>query len=159
MLLASGPSIFSGYLNHDGPSPFVELEGRQWYRTGDLVAADADNWLAFKGRLKRFLKAGGEMISLPALEEPFAKRYPADENGPKVAVEGIETPGGRHVSLFTTFSLTLREASQILLEDGLRGVMRIDEVRQIETIPVLGTGKTDYKELRGLVTEGQTLSE
>jgi len=159
MLLASGPSIFSGYLNHDGPSPFVELEGRQWYRTGDLVATDADNWLAFKGRLKRFLKAGGEMISLPALEEPFAKRYPADENGPKVAVEGIETPGGRHVSLFTTFPLTLREASQILLEDGLRGVMRIDEVRQLEAIPVLGTGKTDYKELRRIVTEGQTPSE
>ena len=156
MLLASGPSIFSGYLNHDGPSPFVELEGKQWYRTGDLVVADADNWLAFKGRLKRFLKAGGEMISLPALEEPFSKRYPADENGPKVAVEGIETPGGRQIALFTTFPLTLREASQILVEDGLRGVMRLDEVRQIETIPVLGTGKTDYKELRRLVTEAVT---
>ena len=155
MLLASGPSIFSGYLNHDGPSPFVELEGRQWYRTGDLVVADADNWLTFKGRLKRFLKAGGEMISLPALEEPFAKRYPADETGPKVAVEGIEMPGGRQIALFTTFPLTLREASQILLEDGLRGVMRLDEVRQLETIPVLGTGKTDYKELRRMVTEGQ----
>ena len=155
MLLASGPSIFSGYLNHDGPSPFVELEGRQWYRTGDLVVADADNWLTFKGRLKRFLKAGGEMISLPALEEPFSKRYPADETGPKVAVEGIEMPGGRQIALFTTFPLTLREASQILIEDGLRGVMRLDEVRQLETIPVLGTGKTDYKELRRMVTEGQ----
>jgi long-chain-fatty-acid--[acyl-carrier-protein] ligase len=156
MLLASGPSIFSGYRNHEGPSPFVELEGKQWYRTGDLVVADADNWLAFKGRLKRFLKAGGEMISLPALEEPISKRYPADENGPKVAVEGIETPGGRQIALFTTFPLTLREASQILVEDGLRGVMRLDEVRQIETIPVLGTGKTDYKELRRLVTEAVT---
>ncbi|MEI8368420.1 MAG: AMP-binding protein [Planctomycetia bacterium] len=155
MLLASGPSIFSGYLNHDGPSPFVEMEGRQWYRTGDLVVVDADNWLTFKGRLKRFLKAGGEMISLPALEEPFSKRYPADETGPKVAVEGIETPGGRQIALFTTFPLTLREASQILFEDGLRGVMRLDEVRQLETIPVLGTGKTDYKELRRMVTEGQ----
>ena len=154
MLLASGPSIFSGYLNHDGPSPFVELEGKQWYRTGDLVVADADNWLTFKGRLKRFLKAGGEMISLPALEEPFSKRYPADETGPKVAVEGIETPGGRQIALFTTFPLTLREASQILFEDGLRGVMRLDEVRQLATIPVLGTGKTDYKDLRRMVTEG-----
>ncbi len=156
MLLASGPSIFSGYLNYDGPSPFVELEGRTWYRTGDLVAADADQWLAFKGRLKRFLKAGGEMISLPALEEPFTRRYAPDENGPKVAVEGIETPTGRHITLFTTFPLTLREAAQILLEDGLRGVMRLDDVRQIDKIPVLGTGKTDYKELRRLVTDAVT---
>jgi long-chain-fatty-acid--[acyl-carrier-protein] ligase len=153
MLLAAGPSIFSGYHRHDGPSPFVQLEGRQWYRTGDLVAADADDWLSFKGRLKRFLKAGGEMISLPALEEPFLKRYPTDENGPRVAVEGIETPGGRHITLFTTFPLSQREASQILMDDGLRGVMRLDEVRQLPAIPVLGTGKTDYKELRRLVTE------
>ncbi len=155
MLLAAGPSIFPGYLQHDGPSPFQELEGRNWYRTGDLVAAGADGWLEFKGRLKRFLKAGGEMISLPALEEPFARRYPADENGPRVAVEGIETPGGRHVVLFTTFPLALRAASQILLDDGLRGVMRLDEVRSIPAIPVLGTGKTDYKELRRLVSEGE----
>ena len=154
MLLAAGPSIFPGYHRHDGPSPFQELEGRSWYRTGDLVAAGADGWLEFKGRLKRFLKAGGEMISLPALEEPFARRYPADEKGPKVAVEGIETPGGRHVVLFTTFPLALRAASQILLDDGLRGVMRLDEVRELPSIPVLGTGKTDYKELRRLVTEG-----
>jgi long-chain-fatty-acid--[acyl-carrier-protein] ligase len=33
--------------------------------------------------------------------------------------------------------------------------MRLDEVRQLDAIPVLGTGKTDYKELRRMVTEGQ----
>jgi long-chain-fatty-acid--[acyl-carrier-protein] ligase len=70
-----------------------------------------------------------------------------------VAVEGIETPDGRHVVLFTTFDLSLRDAAEVLLADGLRGVMRLDEVRRIERIPVLGTGKTDYTSLRRLVTE------
>ena len=151
MLLVRGPSIFAGYHRYDGPSPFVELEGHSWYRTGDLVAADDDGYLQFRGRLKRFLKAGGEMISLPALESPFQKRYPADENGPRVAVEGIETPAGRHVVLFTTFELSLREAAEMLLADGLRGVMRLDEVQQLSAIPVLGTGKTDYVSLRKMV--------
>jgi long-chain-fatty-acid--[acyl-carrier-protein] ligase len=153
MLLVRGPSVFGGYHGHDGPSPFVEAAGRTWYRTGDLVAADEEGYLSFRGRLKRFLKAGGEMISLPALEEPFQRRYPPDEEGPKVAVEGIETSDGRHVVLFTTFDLPLREAAEILLADGLRGVMRLDEVRRIERIPVLGTGKTDYTSLRRLLTE------
>lgn len=148
MLLVAGPSIFGGYYQHDGPSPFVEVEGKQWYKTGDLVSMDDDGYLLFQGRLKRFLKAGGEMISLPALEEPFSQAFPVDQDGPKVAIEGIETDGGRHVVLFTTFELTLRQASDLLLEAGLRGVMRLDEVRQVEAIPVLGTGKTDYKELR-----------
>jgi long-chain-fatty-acid--[acyl-carrier-protein] ligase len=153
MLLVRGPSVFPGYHRHDGPSPFVESQGRTWYRTGDLVAADADGFLFFRGRLKRFLKAGGEMISLPALEEPFQKRFPPDDAGPRVAVEGIETHDGRHVVLFTTFDLSLRDAAAMLLEDGFRGVMRLDEVRRIERIPVLGTGKTDYTSLRRLVTD------
>jgi long-chain-fatty-acid--[acyl-carrier-protein] ligase len=151
MLLVSGPSIFDGYYKHQGDSPFVQLSGKNWYRTGDLVSQDSDGFLHFQGRLKRFLKAGGEMISLPALEEPFVQKYPADENGPRVAVEGIETSDGRQIVLFTTVEMSLREASQILLDAGLRGVMRLDEVRRVDRIPVLGTGKTDYKELRKLI--------
>ena len=148
MLLVRGDSIFDGYHAFDGPSPFVEVEDQQWYRTGDLVSADEDGYLQFRGRLKRFLKAGGEMISLPALEKPFQEKFPADENGPRVAVEGVETAGGRMVVLFTTADISMREASDVLLEAGLRGVMRLDAVRRVETIPVLGTGKTDYKSLR-----------
>ena len=154
MLLVRGASVFGGYHAYDGPSPFVELEGQQWYRTGDLVAVDDDGYLQFRGRLKRFLKAGGEMISLPAIEAPLQKKYPADENGPKVAVEGIETPDGRQIVLFTTQDTSLREAAEILLESGLRGVMRLDEVRKVDAIPVLGTGKTDYKTLRKWIEQG-----
>ena len=151
MLLVRGASIFEGYHAYEGPSPFLEVQGEQWYRTGDLVSVDGDGYLRFRGRLKRFLKAGGEMISLPAIEGPLQKKFPADENGPKVAVEGIETPAGRQIVLFTTEELSLREASDILLEAGLRGVMRLDEVRVVDAIPVLGTGKTDYKTLRAWI--------
>jgi long-chain-fatty-acid--[acyl-carrier-protein] ligase len=123
--------------------------------TGDLVEADADGFLCFRGRLKRFLKAAGEMISLPALEEPFVRRYPPTEGGPRVAVEGVETEAGCHIVLFTTETLILREANAILREEGFRGVMRLDQVRRLERIPVLGTGKTDYKVLRELTAAPQ----
>jgi long-chain-fatty-acid--[acyl-carrier-protein] ligase len=155
MLLVSGPSIFGGYYRHSGETPFVERAGRSWYKTGDLVAIDNEGFIHFKGRLKRFLKAGGEMISLPALEEPFSRAFPADEKGPRTAVEGIETPEGRHIVLFTTEDLSLRRAGEILLESGLRGVMRLDEVRRIDSIPLLGTGKTDYKQLKQQIVEEQ----
>jgi long-chain-fatty-acid--[acyl-carrier-protein] ligase len=55
--------------------------------------------------------------------------------------------------LFTTEPLGLREANALLQAEGFRGVMRLDEVRRIEKIPVLGTGKTDYKVLRAQLTE------
>jgi acyl-CoA synthetase (AMP-forming)/AMP-acid ligase II/1-acyl-sn-glycerol-3-phosphate acyltransferase/acyl carrier protein len=155
MLLVSGSTVFPGYIGDQGPPPFVGREGKRWYVTGDLVEADVDGFLYFRGRLKRFLKAGGEMISLPALEEPFARRYPPAESGPRVAVEGMETEAGCHIVLFTTDALNLREANAILREEGFRGVMRLDQVRRLERIPVLGTGKTDYKVLRGMVAAPQ----
>ena len=155
MLLVRGPSVFGGYLDYDGPDPFVAADGHRWYVTGDLVQIDAEGFLHFRGRLKRFLKVGGEMVSLPALEEPLAQRWPPTENGPQVAVEGIETPDGRRIALFTTQDIALRQANALLAEAGFRGVMRLDEVRRVDAIPVLGTGKTDYKVLRKLVAQHQ----
>lgn len=155
MLHIAGPTVFPGYIGHDGPQPFAEFAGKKWYVTGDLAALDETGAIVFHGRLKRFLKAGGEMISLPALEEPFAREFPPSENGPRVAVEGIETPGGRRVVLFTTESLSLADANAVLQRAGHRGVMRLDEVRQMAQLPVLGTGKTDYKALRAMIADGK----
>jgi long-chain-fatty-acid--[acyl-carrier-protein] ligase len=116
--------------------------------TGDLAEIDADGFIRLAGRLTRFLKAGGEMISLPALEEPFTCRYPPKDDGPRVAVEGIETDSGRRIVLFTTLPITLTEANALLHQEGFGGVMRIDEVRPVKSLPLLGTGKVDYKVLR-----------
>lgn len=151
LLLVSGPIVFPGYLGDDTSSHFLHLDGQRWYNTGDLAELTDDGYLIFHGRLKRFLKAGGEMISLPALEEPFSKRFPPTPEGPRVAVEGIETSEGRRIVLFTTESLTLQEANAILQEEGFRGLYRLDEVRRLDKLPVLGTGKTDYKVLRRLL--------
>jgi long-chain-fatty-acid--[acyl-carrier-protein] ligase len=152
MLLVSGPTVFPGYVGEGVESPFRELNGKRWYVTGDLAALDPDGYILFHGRLKRFLKAGGEMISLPALEEPFARLYPATDEGPRVAVEGVEQPhGGRCVVLFTTEDVSLRDANAVLMREGFRGVMRLDEVRRLDKLPLLGTGKLDYKSLRAML--------
>ena len=154
MLEVSGPTVFPGYLHHDGKPPFREDGGKRWYVTGDLGTLDADGFIKLSGRLKRFLKAGGEMIALEALEAPFADRYPPADGRYRIAVEGVELEGGgRRIALFTTESIALREANDLLREKGFTGVMRLDEVRRLEEIPVLGTGKIDYKALRAQLTE------
>jgi long-chain-fatty-acid--[acyl-carrier-protein] ligase len=155
MLWVSGPTVFPGYLGYEGRSPFRERGGRRWYVTGDLAAIDDDGFIRLAGRLKRFLKAGGEMISLPALEEPFVQRYPPTAEGPRVAVEGIERNGGVRIVLFSTEPIALGEANSLLLKEGFRGVLRVDEVRHLDKLPVLGTGKVDYKVLRSLIETKQ----
>jgi len=153
LLLVAGPTVFPGYLG-DAPDPFERADGTTWYVTGDLVAIDSDGYIHFKGRLKRFIKVGGEMISLPALESPFAEAYPPGEQGPRVAVEGIELEGGgRRICLFTTEPLELKAANAMIAAAGFAAIARLDAVERVDAIPVLGTGKTDYKALRARLVE------
>ena len=99
-------------------------------------------------------KRGCEILHAPRhAEEPFARLYPPTEDGPRVAVEGVEHEGGRRIVLFTTEPISVREANALLLKEGFHGVMRLDEVRRRDKIPTLGTGKTDYKVLRAQLLE------
>jgi long-chain-fatty-acid--[acyl-carrier-protein] ligase len=157
VLLVRGLSIFPGYLG-DAPSPFVEFEGKSWYRTGDLVVSDSAGCLTFTGRLKRFIKLGGEMISLPAIESVLSSLHSRDldpESGPVLAVEATPTDPPEIV-LFTTLSLSRADVNDALRSAGLSGLHSIRRVVPVEAIPVLGTGKTDYRALKELLAKGAT---
>ena len=57
----------------------------------------------------------------------------------------------RRVVLFSTQPISLHDANAVLVKEGFHGVMRLDEVRQVKSIPVLGTGKTDYTKVQAMV--------
>ncbi len=149
MLLVRGPSIFSGYLNYDGASPFVEFEGRAWYRTGDLVSEAPGGVLTFAGRLKRFVKLGGEMISLPAIEEVLNRKYarPSDDE-PVLAVDATAVELNPELVLYTVRDLDREEVNRSIRAAGLSALHNIRAVVKLDKIPLLGTGKTDYRSLK-----------
>jgi long-chain-fatty-acid--[acyl-carrier-protein] ligase len=149
MLLVRGPSVFDGYLGDEAPDPFVEAEGKTWYSTGDLVTEDADGVLTFKGRWKRFVKIGGEMISLPAIESVLSDAFESgDEEAPTLAVVGHGPEGGTQLVLFTTRELTRQQVNDAIRSAGLSGLHNIRRVEQIDELPQLGTGKVDYRSLQ-----------
>jgi len=153
MLLVRGPSIFSGYLNPDVESPFEMFEGRQWYRTGDLVFQDR-GVLVFSGRLKRFVKLGGEMVSLPAIEEALSRRFQGEEETePLLAVESSAEELNPDLILFSVSGIARDEANAAIRAAGLSSLHNIRVVRQVDQIPTLGTGKTDYRALKALLAE------
>ncbi len=150
MLLVRGPSIFSGYLHYNGPSPFVEYDDKQWYRTGDLVSQSEDGILTFKGRLKRFVKIGGEMVSLPAIESALLDHLPPqseESDAPALCIGHRTTEGRPEIILFTTRDIKRDQANAIIRDAGLSGLHNIRQVVKIEALPLLGTGKIDYKAL------------
>jgi long-chain-fatty-acid--[acyl-carrier-protein] ligase len=159
MLLVRGPSVFGGYLAWEGEQPFVAFEGESWYRTGDLVREDGLGSLLFAGRLKRFVKMGGEMVSLPAVEEILLARFglPEDEEVP-LALEAMETESRVDLVLFTTRPVSREEANAAIREAGFSPIHNVRLVRSLERIPLLGTGKTDYRALKALLSPAASLS-
>ena len=148
LLLVRGPSVFGGYLNYAGDSPFVRFESQDWYRTGDLVSAAADGRITFKGRLKRFIKLGGEMVSLPAIEAVLQPHFGEADDGPVIAVEAVGHPEHPDVVLFTKRPADRSEVNALIKEAGLSALHYVRQVTVVDAIPVLGTGKTDYRALK-----------
>jgi acyl-CoA synthetase (AMP-forming)/AMP-acid ligase II/1-acyl-sn-glycerol-3-phosphate acyltransferase/acyl carrier protein len=153
MLLVRGPNIFGGYLHYEGASPFVEFDGKTWYRTGDLVREEPDGTLVFTGRLKRFVKLGGELVSLPAVEEALLCHFTRenDEEIP-LAVEATPSDDQPELVLFSIRPISREEANGILGKVGLSPLHYIRQVRQVDKIPVLGTGKTDYRAIKATLS-------
>lgn len=155
MLLVRGPNVFAGYLASEDSAPadpFVMLDGRRWYCTGDLVRADATGLMTFAGRRERFLKLGGEMISLPQLEETLRRHFTAkDGDGPCLAVDAVYTADQPQLTLYTTLPLSCAEVNAVLQAEGFSGLHMLRRVRRLAALPLLGSGKIDYARLR---TEG-----
>ncbi len=153
LVLARGPNVFKGYLDTNLGSPFVEVEQKSWYQTGDLGFLDENNYLSLTGRLKRFIKIGGEMVSLTSIEETLQQMGPAkgwkfDPELPSLAVCPLEIEGKKsEIHLFTTFETDTEEVNSILRESGMSNIIKIRTVKKTPFIPLLGTGKIDYRRL------------
>ncbi len=147
-LLVRGPNVFAGYLG-DPPSPFVQYQDKDWYDTGDLMFEE-DGVLVFAGRLKRFVKLGGEMISLPAIEQVLEAHYPLNDE-PVLAVAATDDEEHPELVLLTTLDTSRQEANRAIRDAGLSPLHNIRLIVQTDQIPVLGTGKTDYTSIKQLV--------
>jgi acyl carrier protein len=147
LLLVRGKNVFAGYLGTVA-SAFVTLKGKSWYNTGDLVR-EHEGILTFCGRLKRFIKLGGEMISLPAIETVLHQQFPASVDGaPALAIEATNDENHPEIVLFTTLPVEREEVNRCLRQAGLSALHNIRRLVKIDAIPVLGTGKIDYRQLK-----------
>ncbi|MCH9809275.1 MAG: AMP-binding protein [Alphaproteobacteria bacterium] len=149
LILVTGPGVFGGYLGAQS-SPFVELDGTRYYDTGDLGRLDSEGNLTISGRLKRFLKPFGEMVNLTLIEDALASAYPAGEDGPRVAVSGVDVEGKRSfiVLYATDASITKADANKAIKAAGLTNLSFVDCVEQMSEIPLLGSGKINHRALK-----------
>ncbi|MCL2873160.1 MAG: bifunctional acyl-ACP--phospholipid O-acyltransferase/long-chain-fatty-acid--ACP ligase [Betaproteobacteria bacterium] len=148
-----GPNVMSGYLKIDRPGELQAPSsaiGEGWYETGDVVEVDEDGFVRIVGRVKRFAKVAGEMISLETVEKLAYSASPAAQHA---VTSQPDASKGEALVLFTTDAaldrIALQQAAQQI---GMPGLAVPKKIVRIETLPLLGTGKTDYVTLNHLAT-------
>ncbi len=150
-LCVKGPNIMLGYLKTDKPGVLQPPEDG-WYDTGDIVTLDADGFVTIIGRVKRFAKIAGEMVSLGAVEQ-FVQPLLAAEK--QVAVVAIpDERKGEQLILFTTDAALTRETLAAAARTAnLPELMVPRTLYVLEKLPVLGTGKIDYVLAKEMASE------
>jgi acyl-[acyl-carrier-protein]-phospholipid O-acyltransferase/long-chain-fatty-acid--[acyl-carrier-protein] ligase len=145
-LYVRGPNIMAGYLTASGG---IERPPNGWHDTGDVVSISDDDWLKILGRVKRFAKVGGEMISLTAAEDLASTLWPDCRHA---VVAAPDSKKGERLVLVT--DRRDAESGPLLAHAQAVGAPEIAVPRKIirvPEIPVLGSGKTDYVALQRIV--------
>jgi acyl-[acyl-carrier-protein]-phospholipid O-acyltransferase/long-chain-fatty-acid--[acyl-carrier-protein] ligase len=138
-LYVRGPNVMAGYLT---PGGGIEAPPGGWHDTGDVVDVSDDDWIKILGRVKRFAKVGGEMVSLTAAEDLAIAVWPDSRH----AVIAMPDPKkGERLVLVTdrrdaAASALIAHAQSI----GAPELAVPRKIIKVPEVPVLGTGKTDY---------------
>jgi acyl-[acyl-carrier-protein]-phospholipid O-acyltransferase/long-chain-fatty-acid--[acyl-carrier-protein] ligase len=136
-----GPNIMAGYYKSDTPGLLQPPKGG-WHDSGDIVTIDDDGFVTIRGRAKRFAKIGGEMISLPAVEGYAAACWPGFDHA---VVTRPDPRKGEQLVLFTTNPAAKFGALSMWGKaNGIAEISIPRDIRNVEALPVLGTGKIDY---------------
>jgi len=141
-ILVRGGGVMQGYLNNVEESSLRLKSG--WYDTGDLGYMDEEGYLWHKGRLKRFVKIGGEMISLVNVEETMNALTPED-----IECCAVELPDARRGSKIVAVTSQEVDSSALSkkLAEELPNLALPKKYVTVEEFPRMGSGKTDFRSL------------
>jgi fatty-acyl-CoA synthase len=152
-IVTHGPQVFKGYWNNPEATAaaFIAIDGKPFFRTGDLGRIDEDGYFFLVDRLKRMINVAGFKV-WPAEVEAMLYAHPAVQ---EAAVIGTRDPRrGEGVKAFvvpkTGMADQLSEESFIAWAQARMATYKVP--RQVEflsaPLPKLGTGKIDWRQLQ-----------
>ena len=153
MVLIGGTQVMKGYLKEPKKTAEVikEIDGVRWYITGDKGKIDEDGFLTIVDRYSRFIKIGGEMISLTAVEEEIRKIIPEEV---EIVAAGVpDSKKGEKIVLFYHGDINEKELKSLIAASNLNPLMKPSVYHYLDEMPKLGSGKTDLKKAKQLAME------
>lgn len=152
-LYVRGKNVMTGYLKNETANRKFLIDDDGWYDTGDIVEESNEGFLRIVGRLKRFSKVSGEMVSLTAVEEAL-RRALGERTEVAVVAVADESRGERLILVTTRKDLTLGQVREFLRAEGIAELAFPRDLVSMRELPKLGTGKIDYITLGRKVIEG-----
>lgn len=147
-ILVKGDNVMKGYFDDFESTSLAFRHG--WYDTGDMGWMDEDGYLWHVGRLKRFVKIGGEMVSLIKVEDVLEKIIP---EGTKCCVVEIpdQTKGARIVAAVTQ---PLDEKKVLKkMSEQLPNIALPKNFVVIPDLPQMGSGKINFRAVTEMVRD------
>jgi acyl-[acyl-carrier-protein]-phospholipid O-acyltransferase/long-chain-fatty-acid--[acyl-carrier-protein] ligase len=109
---------------------------------------DEDGYLWHRGRLKRFVKIGGEMVSLVKVEAELVDLLPNDVDC--CVVEVPDSIKGARIVVAVTREIDTRDINS-RLSKKLPAIAMPRQFIVVEDLPKMGSGKVDFRTARDLV--------
>ncbi|MCP4149119.1 MAG: AMP-binding protein [bacterium] len=145
-ILVKGDLVMKGYFD-DLEETSLRMKDH-WYETGDMGMMDEDGFLWHRGRLKRFVKIGGEMVSLVKVESVLYEMLPHEIDCCVVEVPDF-LKGAKIVATVT------KEINQkdILgkMSSQLPNLALPKQFIVMEELPKMGSGKVDFRKVTEMV--------
>jgi len=147
-IFVKGESVFSGYFDDFEATARSFHNG--WYDTGDMGYMDADGFLWHVGRLRRFVKIGGEMVSLIRVEEELEKVLSPDISF--CVVELSDAIKGAKIIAAINRQIDERKILSELANQ-LPAIALPKRFVVLDDLPKMSSGKTDFKKITTLVQD------
>jgi fatty-acyl-CoA synthase len=151
-IIMSGPQIFHGYWKRPEATAevFVELDGQQFFRSGDLGHMDEDGYFFLTDRLKRMINASGFKV-WPAEVEALMFAHPAIQEACIIATH--DSYRGESVKAVVVLRQSHKDtvnAQDIM--DWCRDHMAVYKIPRsvqfLDALPKSGAGKVMWRSLQ-----------
>ncbi|MBN2301111.1 MAG: AMP-binding protein, partial [Lentisphaerae bacterium] len=153
VLMVKGPNVMKGYLGM--PEKTAEVLQRGWYNTGDIAKIDEDGFIFLMDRMSRYSKIGGEMVPHIAIEDRFIEALGAVNQVVFVTAAPDDKKGEQLVVLHTLEAGSADDLNKIIQQSDIPNLWkpRRENYLQVDSIPMLGSGKFDLKKMKELARE------
>ncbi len=145
-IMVKGDLVMKGYFDDLEETALHIRDG--WYDTGDMGLIDEDGYLWHKGRLKRFVKIGGEMVSLVRTELELERILPAGIDC--CVVEVPDSVKGAKIVAAVTKEINEKEILKKLAQK-LPAISLPKKFIVLPEMPKMGSGKIDFRSITNIV--------